>query len=336
MAVKYKDTDFMYSSARVRALENSLIGKEKLEHMLDSRNASDIIDSLSDFGFETVKAENGTDIKREDTLLSVLKKAYTDVSGMCGELPVLNFLRYQYDCNNVKAVIKCNSRGVDPSDMLFELGTVPAKRVSEIIRDKKYSELPPHMSEAAERAAEALASTANPQQVDLILDKACFADMLDSAKETCVDYITDLVKTKIDLINIMTCIRIIGMKLYFAAEPLMREAYIDGGSFEVDFFISGLEYGLKKLLEVLEYTPYAPLLRETDESSPLYLIEKAADNLWLEKAKTAKYVPFGAPVLVGYMIALEYEVKNIRIILAGKDAGLSSATIKERLRGSYV
>ena len=83
-------------------------------------------------------------------------------------------------------------------------------------------------------------------------------------------------------------------------------------------------------------SPYARFLRQLDPSSPLYLIEKEADNFWLQKAKAAKYVPFGAPVLVGYMIALEYEVKNIRIILAGKDAGLSAETIKERLRETYV
>ena len=62
----------------------------------------------------------------------------------------------------------------------------------------------------------------------------------------------------------------------------------------------------------------------------------AADNLWLDKAKSAKRVTFGAPVLVGYIAALEYEVKNLRIIIAGKDAGLPAQTIKERMRASYV
>ena len=41
---------------------------------------------------------------------------------------------------------------------------------------------------------------------------------------------------------------------------------------------------------------------------------------------------FGAEIAIGYIVALEYEVKNIRIILAGKDAGLSPEVIRERLR----
>ena len=65
-------------------------------------------------------------------------------------------------------------------------------------------------------------------------------------------------------------------------------------------------------------------------------MEKTADDIWMSRAKEAKYVPFGAPVLLGYLIALEYQTKNIRIILAGKDTGLSSEIIRERLRATYA
>jgi vacuolar-type H+-ATPase subunit C/Vma6 len=41
-------------------------------------------------------------------------------------------------------------------------------------------------------------------------------------------------------------------------------------------------------------------------------------------------------VLAAYLVATEYEVKNIRVILASKDAGLSGDVIFERLRESYV
>lgn len=338
MAMKYKDTDFIYSSARVRALENSVMSGEKIENLLEAKSSSDIIASLSEFGFDTVYGEEGNpqSLLVEDTLLSVLKKAYDEVSGMCEGLPVVDFLRYPYDCNNIKAVIKCASRGVDPAGMLFDLGAVPAERVIASVRDKNYSELPANMAAAIPSALDAFAANSNPQQIDLILDRACFKDMLDVAVETGVDYIADLVKAKIDLLNIISCIRISRMKLYFAAEPLMRDAFLEGGYLDVGFFISGLEFGIKKLFEALEYTAYGELKKYADSDSPFFTIEVASDNIWLEMAKKAKYIPFGAPVLVGYLCALEYEVKNLRIIIAGKDAELPSHIIKERLRASYV
>lgn len=338
MALKYKDTDFMYASARVRALENSVISRETTERFLEAKSSSDIIAALPEYGFEIIRKgeDEAEQIAREDTLLSVLATAYSEVSDMCADAPIADFLRYQYDCNNIKAVIKCNSRGVDFGDMLFGLGTVPTDTIVEAIREKDYSALPTHMSEAIPRALEAFAESSNPQQIDLILDRACFADMLEAAKATGVDYIIELVQTKIDLLNIMTCVRIMGMKLYFAAEPFMREVYLEGGTLGLDFFIAALEHGAQVLFEELEYSRYADLVKQVGHTSPLYLIEKAADDLWMEKAKKAKYTPFGAPVIVGYLVALEYEVKNLRIILAGKDAGLGADVIKERLRTSYV
>ena len=335
MTVKYKDTDFMYASARVRALENSVISREKTEHLLEAKTPSDIIAALPEYGFEIIrKGDDG--ILREETLLSVLQKAYAEVADMCRETPISDFMRYQYDCNNVKAVIKCQSRGVDPSGMMFNLGTLSPETVLDCIREKDYSPLPANMAKAIPEAIDAFAETANPQHVDLKLDRACFADMLAFAEGTGVEYITDLVRTKIDLLNIITCIRILGMKMYFAAEPFMREAYIAGGALDLDFFIAAIGHGAAVLFSELEFSPYSDLVKEVEHTSPLYLIERAADDIWLEKAKKAKYVPFGAPVIIGYLAALEYEVKNLRIILAGKDAGLSSDVIKERLRASYV
>ena len=338
MAIKYNDTNFLYSSARVRAMENSVISNERLERMTEAKSSSEIIASLPEYGFDVVYDGKDTDkrILVEQTLLSVLKTAYADISNMCGELPVTDFLRYPYDCNNIKAIIKCESRGVDPADMLFDIGTVPPELMAEYIRDKNYSALPKNMAAALPVAIEAFASSSNPQQIDLILDRACFGDMLEFAEGTGVEYIVDLVRTKIDLLNIITCIRIIRMKLYFAAEPMMREAFLEGGTLGADFFISGLEFGAKKLFEELEYTPYRELRKYADEDSPFFTIEVATDNIWLDKAKRARQVTFGAPVLVGYLAALEYEVKNLRMIIAGKDAGLPAQTIKERLRASYV
>ncbi len=338
MTVKYKDTDFMYASARVRALECSLISREKTEHLLEAKTPSDIIAALPEYGFEIIRRgdDGGDGILREDTLLSVLERAYAEVSAMSANTPIADFMRYQYDCNNIKAVIKCQSRGVDPSGMMFRLGTVSPEAVIECMRDRDYSLLPANMAEAVPAALEAFASSANPQQIDLILDRACFADMLAFAESTGVDYIIDLVRAKIDLLNIVTCIRIMGMKMYFAAEPFMKEAYLEGGTLELAFFISAIEHGAEVLFTELEFSPYANLVKDVEYTSPLYLIEKAADNIWLEKAKVAKYIPFGAPVIIGYLVALEYEVKNLRIILAGKDAGLEVDVIKERLRASYV
>lgn len=65
-------------------------------------------------------------------------------------------------------------------------------------------------------------------------------------------------------------------------------------------------------------------------------MERAADDELMEVAREAKMVSFGAEILVGYLIAREYEVKNLRILLAGKSVGLTTDALRERMRLSYV
>jgi V/A-type H+-transporting ATPase subunit C len=52
--------------------------------------------------------------------------------------------------------------------------------------------------------------------------------------------------------------------------------------------------------------------------------------------KETKFIPLGLEVMVAFLAAHEYEVKNLRILLAGKEAGIPTQTIRERIRESYV
>ena len=46
--------------------------------------------------------------------------------------------------------------------------------------------------------------------------------------------------------------------------------------------------------------------------------------------------PFGAEIVIGYLVGIEYAVKNLRILLMAKETGADDATIGGRLRENYV
>ena len=52
--------------------------------------------------------------------------------------------------------------------------------------------------------------------------------------------------------------------------------------------------------------------------------------------REAKGVIFGVEVPLAYLLATEAQCKNIRILLAGKQAGLEPDAIRERMRDCYV
>lgn len=333
MAKGYNPTEYMYSSARIRALETKIASRERLLHLADADSAETVLAQLSDFGFETVK--DGESILREETLESVLKAGYAEVSSMeCAE--AVRFLKYQYDVNNIKAMIKCASRGISPDGMLLDLGSLSLSEAKRAFEDKDYSSYPANMSEAIRSAEEAFAATANPQKIDFIIDRACFADILAAAKASGIGLALRLATAKIDLVNIMMTLRIMRMHLGNTAEGVLTEAYIEGGSRSLDFYLAALSGGEESFAEELSRGTYERIAEAISENESLSLLEKRADDIWLEVAKEAKRVTFGAEIAIGYIVALEYEVKNARIILAGKDAGLSPDIIKERLRECYA
>ena len=232
--------------------------------------------------------------------------------------------------------------------MLLDLGSVSLDEAKRALREKDYSSYPENMARAILEAEEAFAATANPQKIDFIIDRACFSDMLAAAKTSGIALAERLVKVKIDLVNIMMTLRVMRMKLGATAEGVMRmklgataegvlcEAYIEGGSKSLDFYADALRTGEESFAEAILRGDYERIAEAISANESLSLLEKKADDLWLEVAKEAKRITFGAEIAIGYIAALEYEVKNARIILAGKDASLSPDIIKERLRECYA
>jgi V/A-type H+-transporting ATPase subunit C len=219
--------------------------------------------------------------------------------------------------------------------MLLPLGSVSIEDTQKAFASKDYSAFPTAMAAAIAEAEDALAATGDPQKVDLIIDKATFADMLTCAAESGVLLARRLVCTKIDLVNATVALRLVRMRLGQRTAALFDEAFIEGGTLDKETLSAALE-SEEKLCEALAYGSCSDIAALIGEGADLGAVERRADNILCSVAREAKYAPFGVEVAIGYIFALEYEVKNIRIILAGKEAGLSPEIIRERLRECYV
>lgn len=332
MAARYHETDYLYISARIRAMESSLVGREKLNSLAELKSTAEITAALSSLGFTPVLREDGSE-DVEEMLEAALRNGFATVSAVCPEPQGLAFLQYPYDCNNIKVILKCAVRGISPDGMFTDIGTVPVARLKVCMAEQRYAELPPHMAAAIPAACEAYAKTKNPQEFDLLLDCACFADMKESTKG--FPFAQSAVAHRADLVNLMTCLRLLRMGATYPMRATLFRALVPGGTLGEQFFAEAFDGGESRFVDLVAMTPYAPILDVAGERT-LAAVEKAADDLYFEFVKTAKSVPFGAEVPIGYLAGLEASVKNLRILLAGKAAGLPADTIRGRLRSSYV
>ncbi len=323
-----KQNDYLYASARIRAMEASLIDREKLERMLEQRTAAEAMAQVG-------AADAVTPAAREAWFAARLAEAYREILAMLPAPDAIRFLQYPYDCNNIKAALKCAVRGIDCASMLVGCSTLPIEAYPDMVERRDYSALPRNMAAAADEAWGAYTRTSDPQQIDLILDRACYADMREAARTV---YTAELVRVKIDLTNLMIFLRILRMGLTPANRAMLDAALLPGGDVPTDRFREALDGGTASLRERLGGTVCAELFARFDgeEEPTLAALECACDDIWMRRVQAAKAVSFGEAVPVAYLCAWENAVKNMRIICAGKDAGLPGETIRERMRECYA
>ena len=338
---RLQPTEYMYAAARIRALENRLVGRERMEVLIEARTADEVMDHLAEYGYTPAESEGrapageAVSAAREDMLLAILREAYAEAEAAVPDPGVFRYFRYPYDCNNVKVALKCAVRGISAAELLFDFGTVPADEVETLLREGRYDAFPSGMAAAIPMAKEAYDKTADPRRIDVILDRACYEDMLREAAEG-DPVLLGWLRAKIDLTNILTTLRLLRMSMGGVGAAFLAESLLPGGTLDHAFLAEAYEGGESRLWEALLPTAYGKLAAVEGDPRPLSAVEKAADDLYTELVRADAKTPFGAPVVGGYLVGCEVSVKNIRIVLAAKDAGLDTVALRERIRVSYV
>lgn len=339
---RISETEYMYASARLRVLENRMIGRERLQALCDARSREELLARLAEYGIPLPEG------REEAALCGVLRAAYAEVADCVPDATVFDWMRYPYDCNNLKMALKCRIRQLsdqETASLLFDFGTLSVEAVLALTREETPATkamVPPQLLAALPEARAAYAKTGDPRQIDLRLDAACYRDMLAAVTATGEPTLIGWVKTKLDLTNVLITLRVLRLSLGATAEPFLSEALLPGGELEPDRLREVLtaEDGEAALLWRLKatrrplYERLAARIERTDGS--LAAIETCCDDAFMEQVRMDARVPFGVTVPGGYLYGWETAVRNIRIILAAHDAGLSPEETRKRTRESYV
>ncbi len=329
MAVKSKTVrvsaeDYIYASARVRAGEVFLLRKADLAALAESADLSFLLDRLAERHFPLRRTPEG-EVDIEASLDAYLAAAYDKVRESVPDPGLFAFLRYPYDCHNIKSALKCRARGMALSPLFLPFGTVAEALLQKAMESDDFSAFPPAMAEAASKAVRVYAASKDPQAIDLLLDRACYEDMLASAGGYTVPAFTALVKTKIDLSNLITYLRVTRLG---NSESDYSESFLPGGTLAPSFFAA--LFAGKPWERALSVTPYKKLAGE--EKAPFARLEKLSDEIALSLLSDDAKKTYGPGVIAAYLLQKEVEVKNLRILLTAKKAGVAADAIKARLR----
>ena len=191
--------------------------------------------------------------------------------------------------------------------------------------------LPTYLQEPINKARELfLKGEADGVKVSVIFSRARYAYMLKTVKSK--DWKEFLI-CEIDAKNLSCALR-------SKSTEFARNTYIPGGKIPfsvLDMIVDGRE---DKALDKLARTPYHGLLQKgldaRKEGKTLVEFELAADDFAMDRLKEKRFESEGITPLLLYANYKVNEIKNVRIVFAGKLSGASSDEIKRRLRSCYA
>lgn len=327
--------DYIFACARVRSAEKNLLSKEKLGILVETKTMEDAIKLLAEAQYgnegEVIRPENYERLLEQET-----GKLYEFAKEIAPGEEAFKIISYPFDYHNIKTLLKAEFLGLDGRGMLLEGGTIDPSAMAMLVKERDYMPMTQHMRTAIEEAVDTHARTKDPQCVDLICDRECYADILEAAKASGNRFVMKYVQLLIDTINLKTFVRVRKMGQPWS---FFGNVFLSGGTISEKVFVAGYEEPVNQFAARLEGSSLAQAAEEglaaMKETGSFTSIERLCDDALMNYMKDAKYISFGIEPLLAYTVAKQAEIKSVRIVLAGKAAGIAPHLIRERLRETY-
>lgn len=301
--------NYAYTSARVRALENSLPSSEIIRQLADADSAADCIGILNGAGFE------GSDADEVMKLMKERREAL--INELIDDTSEIEIIFYPKSFHNLKAAIK-KLYSKRKTDMFYDDAPVKGEEIMEALEQGNEASLPEYMSAAAAEAYRALMRTGDGRLSDMIVDRACLEAMADFAAKTKHEILKSYANETIAASDIRLALRagddrsLLDYAVscdYFSKSALIKAA--EEGSLEELFKAAGFEGVTAATADVFSESRTASMLAKE------------------------KYNIFSPAPAINFILEFERTAAIIRYILICKVNGIDKEKIFERVR-SYV
>ncbi len=327
-AVGADDWRYTFHTAQVRALEMEMLSKAVLLDMANAEDFEQAAELLSSTEYAVGRV--GKNFAEVEDILQQRRTAVRDLFAdlMIDEL-VAEVFRTRDDFANMRLALRRTLTekpiGIDYSND----GNVPAEIFEEVFEQENYSMLPLHMQEAIERAVLAYYQNKDIRQIDYSIDSVQAEYNLKKAQQLKSDFLTGLFRTRIDLTNIRTMLR-----LKFT-ESEHRRVFLNGGYVEAEQLKHGLDIGYETLTQLFFATPYYEIVELGANyfmSNKSFLkVEQQCEKHLMGFLRTTTQITAGPQPVIAYLLMKENEIRQVRLILTAKKNALETRLILDRL-----
>lgn len=340
----------------IRIKEKELMSRADLLRIAEAQDLDRALAALRDTPYGPHVSALKEQAEFDDALVSALSEAYRYVFQISPEPVIIAAYRARNDFHNLKVLAKSAYLGTslgtealsfmgnfDPGEysggvaletLSLDVPLGPAQSASLI-----KTLLGTYMDAVALVDAEKGSSSEGllALKVDSLVDRRYYAWFAGVFRRLGYPGMSEFQKSEVDLLNLRMSIRALRMGLRSA---IFGDIVLPGGTIPTDAFVRAYESGLRAIPSIFKDTPWMELAEAgvsfAERRESLTKWEKACDDALMRVAKKARYYSLGPEPVFGYLYGKETEVRNLRVILAGKQSLLPSQEISERLREPYV
>lgn len=326
MTGAYIDRSYVYAVARIRGAELKLLSGQEMNELTSSKSAGDVLRMLKEKGWG-----KDSDSTSEELLISERENLWTLIDELVPDRGIFDVFRLSGNYHNLKAAIKEAALDTEVPGIYQSECTIDTEALRSAVRERKFSDLPEGMPEAAEAALDSFLRSGDGQLCDIIIDKACLEAIEKAGKDSNEPFLMRYAELTVASADIKTAVRAAKTG---KDEEFLRKAIAECDTLDENALISAALNGTEAICTYLANTDYADAVPTLSESPAAF--ERWCDNLIIKDMRSELLEPFGIGPIAAYILAKENEIKSVRIIFSGKENGFSEETIRERVRETYV
>ena len=134
---------------------------------------------------------------------------FRDMESAVPDPRLVEIFQLKYDYHNGKTLLKAAAMGRDPQPILLPGGRYDPAQLTEGWRREELRGCSTAFQKAMTQAKALLEDSHDPQQADLILDRACFEEMAQLARDLDSRFLQRYVQLLVDVANLRTAVRTI-------------------------------------------------------------------------------------------------------------------------------
>jgi V/A-type H+-transporting ATPase subunit C len=271
-------------------------------------------------------------------LEGVTKTMFDLMRAITGEIPqgdlICRLFTLNYDIHNLKLVVKERFWNKRFDDLAIEYGTYSLRTIrSAAVRESDNILGNETLTAGFFKALRAK----DIYGVDFILDKVYFQTLKKIAEKMDCPGIVDFVIERIDLFNMSALIQSMAVR---TTDWYFEKAFSEDGSLpfsEWSFYVDTIVGGNQDQIASFGlWQKYSVIWDAAADRRQLFSeFDVLVDNYLIAKTTACKLMVFGIEPICAYFYNKLMEIKNIRILLTGKENGYDVEEIKKRMRIPY-